>query len=50
MTPSIDPWTEHLRRTLLSYDEPLLRRVWERAKRARTLKKVVIASFFIIED
>src|ERR1700686_5149469 len=27
MTPPIDTWTEHLRRTLLSYDEPLLRRV-----------------------
>ena len=27
MTPSTNTWTEHLRRTLLSYDEPLLRRV-----------------------
>src|SRR5438105_12143590 len=27
MTASIEPWTDHLRRTLLSYDEPLLRRV-----------------------
>ncbi len=27
MTPSLETWTDHLRRTLLSYDEPLLRLV-----------------------
>jgi hypothetical protein len=35
LMPTVEAWTDHLRRTLLSYDEPLLRRVSGRLCRPR---------------